>query len=278
MTDETTTETIADWHESLPDDIRENPSLSDVKDVAGLAQRFIDTKAMVGNSVRPPTDDASQEDIDSFVDKMLENSHIPLMRKIDVDNAESMSAIYKSLGVPEDAAGYELADGFDAGAFGELAAYAHEHNVPKKQLEGMASEIMRLNNASIEKSMEPHNQEMERLKGEWGQAYDEKVSRIQQFIKANKSELDFAGGVENNQVGADWLRLFDGIVTQFGGEGTEIAKQMTASSHITPGEIEQRRNEVTQRLMNDTLSQRERAALQEKLIKYSQDLIDSRAA
>lgn len=258
-----------DWRDGLSDELRDNPSLSDVKDLNGLAQRFIDTKAMVGNSIRPPTDDAPQEDIESFVEQMLGNSHIPLQRRVEVDINDR---------TPEDAGGYNLVEGFDAEAYGELAKFAHEKNMPKSMLEGIAGEMMRLNQKSVDANMEPFTAEMSKLKGEWGGAYDEKVERIQQFIKANKSELDFAGGVANNQVGADWLRLFDGIVSQFGGEGTEVAKQMSAATQRTPGEIEQRRNEVTKSLINDNLTPRERDGLQAKLVKYSQDLIEARAA
>lgn len=46
---------------TLPENLRSNPSLKDVKDAATLAQRFIDTKSMVGNSIAMPPKDAPPE-------------------------------------------------------------------------------------------------------------------------------------------------------------------------------------------------------------------------
>jgi hypothetical protein len=50
-----------DWRASLPDDLRGHPSLADVKDVGGLAKRFVDTKAMVGDAVKIPGPEATPE-------------------------------------------------------------------------------------------------------------------------------------------------------------------------------------------------------------------------
>lgn len=46
---------------TLPENLRSNPSLKDVKDAATLAQRFIDTKSMVGNSIAMPPKDAPED-------------------------------------------------------------------------------------------------------------------------------------------------------------------------------------------------------------------------
>ncbi len=61
-----------DWKDTLPDDLKTNASLLDVPDVATLAKRFIDTKAMVGNSFRVPGEDASTEDWGKFNTNLIE--------------------------------------------------------------------------------------------------------------------------------------------------------------------------------------------------------------
>lgn len=259
-------EETGSWNDGMSTELRDNPSLADMKNLDGLAQAYIDTKAMVGGSLRIPTEEAGEEVINSFVEDLLERPGLPLMRKVDIAKA------------PEDASGYDLVEGFDPEAYGALAQKAQEANLSKEQFESIAGAMLEVNNESVEKGMQPFVDEMNKLKGEWGGAYDEKVNRIQQFIKANKSDLDFVGGVAGNQVGAEWLRLFDGIVTQFGGEGTEIAKQMTAATEITPNEIEQRRDELINRVINENLTAREQQNIQAQINKYSNELVKLQAA
>jgi len=42
-------------------ELRDDPSLKDINDVATLAKTYKDTKAFVGSSIRPPGPDASPE-------------------------------------------------------------------------------------------------------------------------------------------------------------------------------------------------------------------------
>ena len=93
---ESVAETISDWRSSLPDDMREAPSLKDVPDVATLAKRFLDTKSMVGNSLRMPTDDAGQEAIEAFNQKILSNPALGLMKKPDTENTEALAEVYNA--------------------------------------------------------------------------------------------------------------------------------------------------------------------------------------
>jgi len=59
-----------DWRAGIPEELRTHPSLADVKDVAGLAKRFIDTKAYVGNGIQIPKPDAPAEEWAKFNAKM----------------------------------------------------------------------------------------------------------------------------------------------------------------------------------------------------------------
>jgi len=58
----TTEPAASGWRDALPDDLKGDPSLKDFKDIAGLAKTYVETKKMVGNSIRIPKSDAPEAD------------------------------------------------------------------------------------------------------------------------------------------------------------------------------------------------------------------------
>lgn len=55
-----------DWRSRLPDELKAEKSLEDFKDVGGLAKSYVEAQKMIGNSVRIPKEDASDEDWEAF--------------------------------------------------------------------------------------------------------------------------------------------------------------------------------------------------------------------
>ena len=265
-------EVITDWRDGLPDTLRDNPSLADVKDVGALAQRFVDTKAMVGNSMRMPTDDAGQEDITAFANKILENATLGLMRRPDKEDSEAMSAIYNSMGRPAEASGYEAGEGVDATAFGAMAATAHELGLSKHQYEAMSLAHAKMQQAQVNEMSGKRQQGLDQLQGEWGGAYNEKVTRAGQLIKQLGGHEALEGAIASGAIDAQTLRLFDTIAKQVGVEGTSLAQQLDQVSQRTPDELKQRRDEITQRLINENMTARQREELQTKMISLSEQI------
>lgn len=96
---------------SLPEDLRSEPSLQNVKSAEDLAQQFINAQKLIGKKNSEPAE-GSDEDYKKF---------------------------YKGIGMPEDVSGYEfqevegLADtGFDVEGFKQIA---HEAGLTKRQAE-----------------------------------------------------------------------------------------------------------------------------------------------
>lgn len=77
-----TGEATPNWRESLPDDIRNDPGLEPIKDVAGLAKSYINAQKLIGRDKIPvPGENATPEE---------------------------WRAVYQRLGMPENADGYEF--------------------------------------------------------------------------------------------------------------------------------------------------------------------------
>lgn len=56
----------ADWKASLPEDLKAEKSLEGFKGIGDLAKGFVETKKLVGSSLRPPAADAPDEAWDAF--------------------------------------------------------------------------------------------------------------------------------------------------------------------------------------------------------------------
>ncbi len=264
--------TITDWRDSLPPELKDNPSLQDVNDVATLAKRFVDTKSMVGNSLRIPTDDAGAEQISEFTAKILQNKNLGLMRKPDPENPEAFNEIYSALGRPEDASGYELVDGADPEMFGAIAAIAHENGLSQKQLQAIASKQIEMTQARIGAMEEQRLEGVRQLQGEWGMAFEEKANRVKNLIKQMGGHEALETAMENGNIDAATLRLFDKFATQLGAEGSPMAAQVGQVTQETPDELRQREQEIFKRLTTEDLTPQQYQDLMNKRLKIMDKL------
>jgi hypothetical protein len=262
---------VADWRASLPEDLRASPSLQDVSDVTTLAKRFVDTKSMVGNSLRVPSDDAGADQIEAFAQKLLENNHLGLMRK---PTEENMGELYAALGRPDTPGGYEAPEGTDPETFGVMASVAHELGLTKSQYEKLSAAHAELVGNHIQQTGAERAAGLGQLRGEWGGAYDEKISRVGQLVKAMGGHQGLEAALASNALDAQTLRLFDTIATQFGAEGSQVSKQIGGVNGYTLAELQQRVNDTWHRLYNDnTLSPSQRDELQKKMVSYNEQIV-----
>ena len=57
----------ADWRSGLPEDIRNDPSLADIKDVGSMAKSYINGQKLIGkNRIALPGEGATDEEISAF--------------------------------------------------------------------------------------------------------------------------------------------------------------------------------------------------------------------
>lgn len=267
---------IENWKDSLGPDLRDNPSLKDVPDVATLAKQYLDTKAMVGQSIRVPTDEAGEDAVREFAEKLLAREHLPLMRKPDPESPESLEAVYKALGRPEDASGYTPPEGADAEVFGALAPKALELGLSNAQFQKLAQAQLELTNTQIEAMTQEREASVAQVKGEWGPAFDQKVNRAMQVAEALKAPPELVEALAQGQVNGPTLRFMDTIATQLGAEGTPLAEQLGQVTAETIAELEQKISERTKRILNESMSQKEKEGLIEKNVADRQRIIDSR--
>lgn len=167
---ETVAEDAPSFIGSLSEDLRSESSLADFKDVNGLAKSYVNAQRLVGNSVRIPGEDASPEAREEFLAKIEATGG--LIRKPDLDNAESLNSLYSSLGRPETAADYkaEAPEGiqFNDESLGEFSKVAHEAGLSNKQYETMVNVYAQEKLQEAQVQTEVADQFLAQTKEMWG--------------------------------------------------------------------------------------------------------------
>jgi hypothetical protein len=258
------------WMDGLPDDMKGNATLQDIKSVEALAKRFIDTKAMVGNSVRIPGEDAPAEDMVAFRKSLIEKN-VGLMAVPDSDNAEAMAEVYKAMGQPDDATGYARPEnwaGMTDERFGFLTAEAHKAGMGKAQFNNMTEAMAKEANTAQEDYAADHQAGMDTLKGEWGRAYDQKITRATNMAKQLGAPERLQEAMISGKVDAETLRWFDSISDKLGKEGNSLVSEEGSVSEHTPTELKERVAELTKKMLDMDANDPAYQGLIQKRLKY----------
>ena len=239
-----------DWRAVLPEDLRGSPAIKDIGDIASLTRTFIDTQAMVGRSVRIPSEDAGPEDRQKFLNDLQER--VPgLMPTPNLDDNEVMAAVYRQLGQPEKAGDYEVPEieGYqlpdDRQQF--LRETAHEAGISQRQFKHVMGKILAADAAVELSAKKAHAESIERLKGEtgWGNAYDTTLAQVKNWVGNSDAPSALKSAVAEGRAGAETLTWLRGLMTS-AGEGSHVGNQDNsgASLVMTPQEAQARIDEI----------------------------------
>ena len=214
--------------ESLPEDLRGNGALANFKDAGSLAKSFVEMKSMQGSSIRIPSSEASDEDRSAFNQKLIEQ--VPnVMLKPDFDNADQSNEFYRTLGMPEEATGYEMpkVEGIEMpeerGV--ALSKIAHEAGLSKSQFDKVMIGAMGLDVAAAEAQTARLKTEAESLHTEWGMAFNERKDMVLAVAKHTGAPDRLIAAIGSDEAGVEtmqWLLKMSGFVK---GEGIQIANQ-----------------------------------------------------
>jgi hypothetical protein len=232
-----------DWRETLPEDIRNDPSLKDFKDVVALAKSHIETKALVGQSLRVPSNDAGPDVRKAFLDKLKEK--VPEMVLVPADPEQRKlveGQMWDLLGKPKDAKGYTL-EGVDLGGVqidtDRLAESAARLGLTKSQFVAFAKGLAEEQQAKgkIIKGWQ------DAAKREWGAAYAERVGAIVEIAKKLKAPEATVKALEAGEVPPEQLAVWY-QVTQMAGGGRQIGDQGSGTGKMTPAEARLKIEEI----------------------------------
>jgi hypothetical protein len=164
--------TEEEFKAALPEDLRANPSITKFKDLGALAKSYVEAQGLLGNSIRPPSAEATAEAKADFRKKLMEK--VPELVYAPEGDEETEKALYARLGRPEKADAYEVvAEAADAGMNAdELRALATAVGLTKKQFTSLQKAMIEPTLALKQKAADAQKA----LKTEWGVAYDERLA------------------------------------------------------------------------------------------------------
>ena len=157
-----------DFLQTIPEDLREHPSLSPIKDVENLARSYVNAQRLIGADKVPLPVNPTEEDLDN---------------------------IYSKLGRPESADGYEI--GVDGNIITEdvarsYADVAHKLRLTPDQANGILEYYRGLTTQASEMTSEAETQQRNNvemsLRKEWGDDFDARIS------DAGRVAREFGGG------------------------------------------------------------------------------------
>ena len=148
------------WRESLPEDLRDDPSLKSIKDISGLAKSFVHSQKMIGMDKIPvPTEHATQEDWD---------------------------VVYSKLGRPENPDAYEI-EGEATEMITDFKPLAHRLGLNQNQVKELVEFYNTKQSDALQTAQvdgEQHRAEIEStLRKEYGRAYDNKINAAMRLAK-----------------------------------------------------------------------------------------------
>ena len=214
----------ADWRSGLPEDIRNDPSLADIKDVGSMAKSYINGQKLIGkNRIALPGEGATDEE---------------------------MSAFHSQLGRPEKAEGYQfgerptLPEGmeYDEGFETQFKDLSYKAGLTPSQAKAIYDGYHEYIGKKAELSGESDGQKAAEwvtgLKKEFGKAYDERIDLAKRAVDSYgddglKQWLQSTGNGNNPMFVKLFAKIGEGLA-----EGATDAAQ-ARSFVMTPQQAQQ---------------------------------------
>lgn len=250
MTDNTTetttvsddaTTTTTNWRDSLPEDIRSSKVFDSVADIASLGKQFIDAQSHIGNSIRIPGEDAGQEAIDAFHQKIMNKTSL----MVKPETPEDYQKVFQSMGMPEDGKDYTVPEGIDGANYEHLRGIAHDANMTNKQFESFVSSVSELDGSALESTQLALKESRDATQKEWGAAFDQNSSQAIALLEATGAPESVLSEAKAGTINGDALKWFYSLSQKLsGGEGSPATGDLGGNQVMTPSEATAQLGEI----------------------------------
>lgn len=286
---------MSSWKEGLSEENAASPAFKDIgDDINDLAKNFLDAQAYLGNAVRIPGEDASEESIAEFHEKL--KSKVPgLMMTPDLEDQDTINGFLSKLGLPDTVDGYEIpaVDGIELSEDREkmIRESALKHGLTAKQVKGFLGDMFTSDVGSMEIANLGQEEALLGLKKEWGVTYDPKIKALKDGMLLSEAPSDLTDALSANNMPPGIVKWLSSIFAKFSTEGTNLGdnedKDVNNPDLLDPIEASSRANEIREKIMKGDVPQTspEYKILLNKLLKYekmanpesSKDINDLRA-
>ena len=232
------------WRDQLPEDIRDNGVLDDIKNIDQMATMIVNARKLQSKQISIPSEDASPEKREEFL-KDLQNK-IPDL--VYVGDGADMNNIYDRMGRPKDPTEYELPDIPEPirDNFGNLTLKAHEAGITKGQMKSISDAILSDFNDNMAKQKAFEEENRKALETKYGEAVDDTLESVADFAKKVGFDDSLVDAIEKGSVGLSNVQALEKVMEGFESSGPRIGDDHGSSNttKLTPDQAELQINEI----------------------------------
>lgn len=232
----------------IPEALHGEASLAEIKDVAGLSQAFVDTKKLVGGSIRIPGKDAGPEVHTAFRAKISEA--LPDLVEVPADPAklaEVESSILGRLGTPKEAKEYpalatlkiEVPTGVNVDE-ANIRDIAHKLKMTRSQFKQFAEGVV----AERVKAAGMESEARKALKVELGDAFDDRLLAAAHAAQKMGADEATVTAIRTGNVPAGTAKQWIGVANAIGMKGSNFNPENGGSGKMSPAEAQIAINEL----------------------------------
>ena len=204
---------------------RSSPALEQINTVGDLAKSFVETKAMVGNSLgRAPDKDAGPDAWQAWANSLIEKTDGKVMLKPDFTQEEQTQEFYRTIGKPEKMEDYENPEdsSLDDGTAAQLRELGFKHNLTKAQMKGFMSDLSGLQKQTLTNLEEARTLNMKSLQDEWGMAAEARIEAAHKVLE------EFPDGRSSDNLTPSEIKALYKVHTSLTGKGAQVHGQKGA--------------------------------------------------
>jgi hypothetical protein len=249
---------------SLPQELLGNETLNRFDSLGDLAKGFVETKSLVGQSIRIPPKEAGEAARQEFLNKLIHNAP-DVMLKPHFEEPEQSEEFYRTLGKPEAPDKYQNPEGTQLApeVEAELRSVLHKANLTNAQYQKAIAEFAAMHKTVQDNLTTQQQSQLDALQGKWGMTAQER------FAAAEKANAEFFPGREFKQLTAAEIEGLFNISKSLLGKGAQVATQPGgASEKLPPDEAQRRAAEILNNPAYWDKSNPEQPYLIEKRLKY----------
>ncbi len=225
------------WFEKMPQDLHD--AVGKFSSPEDLARSYQNLQAITGSSIRIPSQDASAEARQEFLNK-LSKAAPELMVKPNMEG-ENVHEVMRSLGMPEkpdeyvspEIEGIEIREE-DTQHFRDLAHQAGLTNAQYQSMIGNMTRNAALRDAKVNDDFATANAN---LRNEWGDAYGDRYRAAADIANKTGAPAGVLAAFKEGTVGTEVISWMYDLHKAFGTEGSELTLQ-EGGANINQGPAE----------------------------------------
>jgi hypothetical protein len=214
------------WKDNLPEFAKDWQEVKTSETQDDFYKQMADHRAMLGQSIRIPSKEASAEQMEEFYGK-VQSKVDGLMRVPDIENDEQFASTMQKFGAPDSVDGYNIEmenNTFSPEEFNELKGMAHDAKLTKRQFKSVAEKMLASKNANAEASTQALENNRAELNKLWGAAMSDRKTIVAELAKRSEAPESLLKQIENDTVPAATMEWMYKMSQQFDG-GIQIATQ-----------------------------------------------------